>query len=222
MNIHIVIPFFNEEKYLREVVEDIKKYKLPVVLVNDGSTDKSLTVVKNKKNKNITILSHGINLGKGAAMKTGADFAFSNGADAVIFMDSDRQHEAGDILKFIEVLKTKKYDAVFGSRNYNYGVPLVRFLGNKVASVILVTFFGIYVTDVLCGFKAFTKKAYKLIRWDSTGYSVETEMIVRVGKTKLKFCEVPIESIYHDKTKGVTLLDAFGIMGEIIKWRFTI
>lgn len=222
MKVFIVIPFFNEEKYIREVIEDVKKYKLPVVLVDDGSSDKSRKIAENKKDKNITVLAHEINLGKGAAMKTGADFAFSRGADAVIFMDSDRQHKAEDITKFVEALKMKKYDAVFGSRNYSYGVPLVRFLGNKFASVILVIFFGIYVSDVLCGFKAFTKKAYKQARWESTGYGVETEMVVRVGKSKLEFCEVPIESIYHDKTKGVTILDAFGILFEIVKWRFTI
>jgi glycosyltransferase involved in cell wall biosynthesis len=155
-------------------------------------------------------------------MKTGADFAFGGGADAVIFMDSDNQHRSEDLPGFIKAFESGKWDAVFGSRNYSYGVPLVRFLGNKFASVVLVALFGIYVSDVLCGFKGLTKKAYQKVRWESTGYGVETEMIVRVGKTKLKFCEVPVQSIYHDKNKGVTILDAVGIMGEIIKWRFTI
>jgi len=217
MKIFIVIPFRNEKKHIGLVVKGISKYNLPVVLVDDGSIDNP-----NLRFKNVRLLTHKINLGKGAAMKTGADYAFANGADAVIFMDGDNQHMSSDLPKFVKSLESGKCDIVLGSRNYSYGVPLIRFLGNKFASVVLAILFGIYVSDVLCGFKALTKKAYQKIRWDSAGYGVETEMVARIGKTKLNFCEVPVQPIYHDKVKGVTILDAVGIMGEIIKWRFTI
>lgn len=222
MKISIVIPFYNEEKNIGKVMEGLSKYNLPVVLVDDGSRKNSKFKITNFKLKDVTLLTHKVNLGKGAAMKTGADYAIAAGADAIVFMDGDNQHMPGDLPKFIERLESGVCDAVFGTRNYNTGVPLVRFLGNKFASVILTVLFGIYVSDVLCGFKALTKKAYKKIRWESVGYGVETEMVVRVGKAKLNFCEVPVESVYHDKVKGVTILDAVGIMGEIIKWRFTI
>ena len=222
MKIFIVVPFYNEGKNIGKVVHGLLKYKLPIVLVDDGSKEDHEFKITDFKLKNITLLTHKINLGKGAAMKTGADYAFTNGADAIIFMDGDNQHMPGDLPKFTERLESGRCDVVFGTRNYNSGVPLVRFLGNKFASVILTVLFGIYVSDVLCGFKALTKKAYEKIRWESVGYGVETEMVVRVGKTKLNFCEVPVASVYHDKVKGVTILDAVGIMGEIIKWRFTI
>ncbi len=222
MKIFIVIPFRNEKKHIGLVVKGISKYKLPVVLVDDGSTDNYEFKITNLKLKGTTLLTHKINLGKGAAMKTGADYAIAAGADAIIFMDGDNQHMPGDLPKFIKHLESGGCDVVLGSRNYSYGVPLIRFLGNKFASVVLAVLFGIYVSDVLCGFKALTKKAYQKIRWDSTGYGVETEMVARIGKTKLNFCEVSVQSIYHDKVKGVTILDAVGIMGEIIKWRFTI
>ena len=219
MNITIVVPFYNEKKHIKEVVDGLSSYKLPIVLVDDGSSD---SYILNAGSQKVTLLKHRINLGKGAAMKTGADFAFSSGADAVIFMDGDNQHKPEDIKKFIEVLETGKYDAVFGARNFNYSVPLVRYMGNKVVSMLLRILFGIYVSDVLCGFKALTKKAYKVVRWESVGYGVETEMIARFGKNKLTYKEVPIDAIYHDKVKGVTILDAFGIMGQIVKWKLTI
>jgi len=222
MKISIVIPFYNEEKHITSVLQGLKKYGLHIILVDDGSTDHSSEKISDLKLKNIDLLKHRINLGKGAAMKTGADYAFANGAEAIIFMDSDNQHKPEDLHSFTKVLESGKYDVVLGSRNYSYGVPLVRFLGNKFASVILTVFFGIYVSDVLCGFRALTKNAYQKIRWDSTGYGVETEMIARLGKIKLNFCEVPVESIYHDKNKGVTMLDAIGILGELVKWKFTI
>lgn len=218
MKISIVIPFFNENKHITSVIDGLSKYKLPIVLVDDGSTDE----LKLKTTGQVTLLTHKINLGKGAAMKTGAQYAFESGADAVVFMDGDNQHKASDLPKFIEALEKGNCNAVFGVRRYNNNVPMVRYLGNKFASVVLFILFGIKVSDVLCGFKAVTKKGYKDVYWDSTGYGVETEMIARAGKAKLKFSEVPIESIYHDKNKGVTILDAVGIMGEIVKWRFTI
>lgn len=222
MNISIVIPLYNEEKYISEVLNSLKKYKLQIIVVDDGSTDNSKLKVNGLKLRNLTLLEHKINLGKGAAMKTGADYAFENGADAVIFMDSDRQHEASDIAKFTKALESEKYDIVFGTRNYSYGVPLIRFLGNKFASLLLVLMFNVFITDVLCGFKGITKEGYKKLRWTSSGYGVETEIVARVGKNKLKFLELPIQTIYHDKHKGVTILDALGILGQVIVWRFSI
>jgi glycosyltransferase involved in cell wall biosynthesis len=222
MKIFIVIPLFNEEKYIAQVINDLDTFKLPVVVVDDGSTDNSLQKLGGSKNQKLILLEHKINLGKGAAMKTGADFAFSKGADAVIFMDSDRQHEVGDLTKFINGLESGKFDVIFGTRNYNYGVPLVRYLGNKFASILLRMMFGIFVTDVLCGYKGLTKAAYKKLLWSSSGYGVETEIVARAGKAKLKFLEVPIQTIYHEKDKGVTILDAFGILFQVIGWKFTI
>ena len=222
MKIFVVIPLFNEEKHIAKVLNEISMFKLPVIVVDDGSKDNSKLRVKSLKVKNLTLLEHKINLGKGAAMKTGADYAFTHGADAVIFMDSDEQHEAEDLPKFIQALESGKYDVVFGTRNYNYGVPLVRYLGNKFASLMMSLFFKAYITDVLCGFKGLTKEGYKKVRWESSGYGVETEIVARLGKNKLRFCEVPVSTIYYDKVKGVTILDAIGTFGDVIKWKLTL
>lgn len=221
MKIFVIIPLYNEEKHIAGVLRGITKYKLPVIVVDDGSSDKSKSNILRLKLKGVTLLCHEVNLGKGAAMKTGADYAFEQGADAIIFLDADGQHETKDLAKFIEALKLKKYDIIFGSRNFGYGVPLVRYLGNKFASVIIASLFKIYVSDVICGFRAITKQSYEKIKWESTGYGVETEMVVKAGKNKLSHCEVPVETIYHDKTKGVTILDAFGIFGDVLKWKLT-
>lgn len=219
MKIYIVIPLYNEEKHIGNVVRDVSSFNIPIVIVDDGSTDSSIKIIKKS---NVILLRHDINLGKGAAMKTGAEYAFSKGADAVIFMDSDGQHSASDIPEFVKALNTESFDLVLGSRNYNYAVPLVRFIGNKIASLVISILFHIYATDAICGFRGLTKKGYGKIKWNSTGYGVETEMLVRAGKTKLPFCEVPVETIYHDNVKGVTMLDAFSVMLDVIKWRLTI
>ena len=228
MKIFLVIPLFNEKKHIASVLEDVSKYDLPIVVVDDGSGDNSKLIIKKECNasrvklKKLTLLEHEINLGKGAAMKTGAEYAFDHGAEVVIFMDSDGQHEAVDLPKFVEALESGKYDVVLGSRNFGLGVPLIRFLGNKLASVVIALLFRTYISDIICGFRGITKAGYDKIKWDSAGYGVETEMVARIGKKKVKFCEVPVKAIYHDNVKGVTILDAFGILGQVIKWRLTI
>lgn len=216
MKIYIVIPAYNESKRIGAVLDALKKVKLPVIVVDDGSWDRTYEEAKKSR---FIVLKHRINLGKGAALKTGCDGAFSMGADGVIIMDSDGQHSINDLHYFIDALNQKKYDMIIGSRNFGLGVPLVRYLGNKFASVLVSILFGIYVSDLLCGYRAFTKKAYNKIDWQSNGYGVETEMIVKTGKYKISRCEVPVETIYYDKFKGVTMMDAFKILLSVIKWR---
>ncbi len=224
MKIAVVLPMFNEEKRINDVLETLSRIPLPIILVNDGSSDKTLGVIAKqvKSDNKITLISHRINLGKGSAMRTGAEAAFSKGFEAVIFMDADGQHNSLDLVKFVEKLNTGKYDVVLGSRNLHHGVPLIRFLGNKIASVLISVLFGIYVSDILSGFRAVTKSGFKKLKLESTGYGVETEMIVKIAKYNLKNCEISVETIYHDKNKGVTILDAMGILFDVFRWRINL
>lgn len=225
MNIFIVMPVFNEAKRVANTLKQVLSTNFDIVVVDDGSRDKSISEIESVKSKKIHLLKHVINLGKGAALKTGCDYAFLKGADAVIMMDSDGQHAAADLPLFMEKLESGKYDIVFGSRNLNLGVPLVRYIGNKVASLIVSLVFGIYVSDLISGFRAMTKKAYQKVRWNSSpppGYDVETEMVIRIKKSGLKYCEIPVTTIYYDSYKGVSILDAISVAMKLIYWKFTI
>ena len=222
MKITIVVPVYNEEEKVVDVLKELSKTRFQVVVVDDGSTDNSLNKIKNLKLKNFIVLQHKINLGKGAALKTGCEYAFTHSADAVIMMDSDGQHKVVDLPRFVEKLESNKYDVVFGSRNLNLGVPLDRYMGNKLASVLVGFMFGIYVSDLICGFRGLTKNAYKKIKWESTGYGVETEMVIRTKKNGLSHCEVPVETVYYDKYKGVSIIDALGVLVNLFRWRLTL
>lgn len=217
MKIFIVIPAFNEARRIESVLEDIKGSGIPVIVVDDGSNDSTF---KRTRGYQVLALRHKINLGKGAALKTGCEAAVSLGADAIIMMDSDGQHTAMNLPKFLEAIKSGKFDIIFGSRNMNLGVPLVRFIGNKMASVLVSMLFGVYISDLICGYRAITKKAYMQMELKSPDYGVETEMVIKTAKLKLRYCEIPIEAIYYDKFKGVTILDAFGVLLNVIKWKF--
>lgn len=233
VKIAIVIPARNEEKRIGAVLENALKARLKIVVVDDGSDDSTYGVISNfkasKKGKSVTsgrdakltVIGHKINLGKGAAMKTGAQAAFQLGSDAVVFMDADGQHKVEDLPKFIEKFEDG-YDLIFGSRNLSYGVPFVRYIGNKMASILIAFLFGIYISDLTSGYRAISKKAYEKIKWESAGYGVETEMVIKTGKYGLKHCEVAIETVYLDSVKGVTILDAFNILIDVIRWRIKI
>lgn len=222
MKIKIVVPVFNEESRVLNVLKDLLKLKYEIIVVNDGSSDSTELKINSIKSNKLTVLHHKINLGKGSALKTGCDYAFSHGAEAIVMMDSDQQHKVSDLSGFVKNIKSNKYDVVFGSRNMSLGAPLDRFLGNKVASVLVGFMFGIYISDLICGFRALTKNAYKKVRWESTGYGVEVEMAIRTAKNNLSHCEVPVETVYYDNYKGVSMLDAFQVFGSLFYWKLTL
>jgi polyprenyl-phospho-N-acetylgalactosaminyl synthase len=218
VNIFLVIPSFNENKRLSEVIKKAKGYISPenIVVVDDGSrVPETLPAYSG-----VWLLRHKLNLGKGAAMRTGAEFAFDQGAHAVIFMDADCQHDPKEIPVFKKYLE-EGYDLVFGSRRPGINIPLARFLGKKLTSVYVNLVFGIFLTDILSGYRALTKKAYGLVKWDSDRYAVETEMVARLShhKKELKWIEFPIDTIYMDKYKGMTAIDAIRLLLSSIKWK---
>ncbi len=213
------MPAFNEQKNIENTLKTLTKLKLPIIVVDDGSEDDTYDKANRFK---ILTLRHKINLGKGAALKTGCEAAFREGSEGIVVMDADGQHNPDDLPKFLNALNEEKYDIVFGSRNYDSKTPLVRFIGNKIASVIISVLFGIHLSDTICGFRAFTKKAYEKMNWESQGYGIETEMVIKTAKNHLKHKEITIDALYHDKNKGVTILDAFFILLDILRWRLSL
>lgn len=219
MKIFVIIPAYNEEKYLEEVLKGVLPITRNVVYIDDGSRDKSVAIAKKYLNH---VLIHDINLGKGAALKTGCEYAFGKlQADAVVIMDADNQHNPADLPRFFEKLK-EGIAVVFGVRKFDSTMPLVRFLGNKLASVFLNFIFHRYIPDIPSGYKAFNRTAYKKIKWQSSGYEVETEIAARVAKYNIPSETIEIETIYHDKEKGVTPLDALQIMKFLVQLRLNL
>ena len=209
-----VVPARNEEKNISRVVKKAGKYADNVVLIDDGSTDK--TALLGKKAGAI-VIRHIVNLGKGAALKTGYDFAVNNGAKFLVVLDADAQHKPEDIPRFAD--KLKKYDVVFSYRKLGAKMPFVLRFGNWFISKIVKVFYGIDLKDTQCGFRAFSKDAYKKIRWNANDYSMESEMISRAGRQRLKYVQIPIQTIYSDKYKGTTIIDGVKIVSNMLWWR---
>ncbi len=213
-NVWAVIPAYNEENNIGSIIKKTKKYVDNIIVVDDGSNDKTKEAAEKS---GAIVLRHIVNLGKGATLKTGCDFAIKRGANFIAALDADAQHNPDDIPRFID--KLKKYDIVFSYRKASRKMPVVLRFGNWFISNVVNIVYGVKLHDTQCGFRAFSKEAYKKIRWNASDYSMESEMISRAGKQKLKYVQIPIETIYSDKYKGTTIMDGIKIVLNMIWWR---
>jgi len=211
-----VIPAYNEEREIFGIIKKAGKYVDKVVVVDDGSKDLTNSIARAA---GVVVICHIINLGKGAALKTGCDFAVKKGAEYIVSIDADAQHNPDDIPRFIE--KLDKYDIVFSYRKLSGKMPLVLRFGNWLISRIVSMLYGVSLKDTQSGFRAFSKNAYKKIRWNASDYSMESEMISRAGKQRLKYVQIPIQTVYSDKYKGTTVIDGIKIVFNMIIWKFT-
>ena len=218
-DIFVVLPAYNEGKYIGRVIDKIYEITQNVIVVVDGSNDNTAEVSKAHAHY---VLVHKLNLGKGAALKTGCEFAFGKlKAKAVVFMDSDDQHNPQELELFFRELK-KGNELIFGVRNFSSNMPLVRIFGNRLASYVVYLLYGTYVPDIPSGFKAMTKNIYKRINWDASDYGVELEIAVKTSKGKIPFSVVPISTIYHEMDRGMTLIDVGKMIFHMLAWRLTI
>ena len=212
-----VIPAYNEEQRIRAVVVEAKKYADLVVVVNDGSRDKT---VSQASVKDVVVLSHIINLGKGAAARTGCDWAVDNGATRIVLLDGDGQHEPHEIPRFAKELD--KHDMVFGQRKKDKNMPGLYRVGNWGLTTMSRVLFGIGIRDSQSGYRAMTADAYRKVRWNSSDYGMESEMIVRAGLARLSHKEITIKTIYLERYKGTGIMDGVKIALSMLKWRLTL
>jgi len=209
-----VIPAYNEEKNISDVIKETKKYVDKIIVVDDGSKDKTYDIAKVDLK-----LRHIVNMGKGCSLKTGFMAALNSGADIIITLDADGQHDPSEIPKLINCLKRNKLDAVIGYRTRNPNMPGLFKFGNNFINNSLNVLFGLKVRDSQSGFRVFNAKSCKNLNWSSCDYAVETEMLINIRRLGLKCGEVPIKTTYHDKYKGTTVIDGMLIFLRMLYWK---
>jgi glycosyltransferase involved in cell wall biosynthesis len=207
----VIVPAYNEGTRIKNVLSRLKKITKNIIVIDDGSKDNTSNIVRSMK---VSVLRHAINLGKGAALKTGCDYAVSQGAKVLVVIDSDGQHEPEDIPRFLSALKNR--DIVFGYRKLGESMPFVYRFGNWFINKVIRILYGMKLRDTQCGYRAFTKKAYEKIRWEASDYSMESEMIAHTGRHHLKYKEILIKTIYADRHKGTTVIDGVKIVLNLI------
>lgn len=216
--VYIIIPAKDEASRIGGVLHQVLDNGYTnIVVVNDGSKDKTASVAKSF---GVTVLDHLINLGAGAATQTGIEYAIMQNAEIIVTIDADHQHLPADIDLLVETLQQKQSDIVIGSRflNKNNKIPYTRILYNKIANVITYLVTGIAVTDSQSGMKAFTAKFAEKSKLNFNGFEFSVEMIRNIKVSKARFEEVPIKVIYTKDTlsKGQNLLTGIRMLRKIL------
>lgn len=208
--VSVILPCLNEEKSIGICIEKIldvfKKYSIDgeIIVVDNGSTDNSINVVKQYNNVKLLFEPQ---KGYGSALRKGIDNAEGK---YVIMGDADNTYDFYEIPKFLEKLK-EGYDLVIGSRFKGKILKGAmswshRYIGNPILSGMLRLFFGGNVSDAHCGLRAFTKEAYKKMNLKTTGMEFASEMVIHALKKKLKIAEIPI--VYYPRI-GESKLSSF-------------
>lgn len=202
--IWVVIPAFNEESIIQDVLQEIQHAGYTnIIVVDDGSSDE--TQKKATSLKGVVAVKHLINRGKGAAIKTGIEAAKKLGADIVITLDGDGQHNPADIKPMLGLIHHDGYDVVLGSRLKNTsGMPYYKICHNYIGNFFVWMLYGRFVTDSQSGFRAYSKKAIDTIDTKSDRYEYDSEVIREIHYHKLRFTEIPIEVRYTPYSMGKT------------------
>ncbi|MDP2918500.1 MAG: glycosyltransferase family 2 protein [bacterium] len=216
--IFLIIPAYNEAERIGAVLEKAKQYCKNIIVIDDGSCDQTFSAAAAG---GVLVLQHKINLGKGASLATGCEAALILGAEILVFMDADLQHNPEDIPRLVAAIQNQGYDLVCGDRKMNKKMPLSMRLGNIIFSRAIRYFYNFKLSDTQCGFRALRAEKYPQIKWQAQGYGVETEMLINAWQKKLRCASLSIQTIYYDRYKGTTIIDGFKILAKIIEKRIT-
>jgi len=218
MGVYIVVPAYNEESVLPEVIKELKSHNYKnIIVVDDGSNDNTFL---SARSEGVQVLRHIVNRGQGAALKTGVDFALQQGAQVIVTFDSDGQHRPQDISTLINALRDNHLDIVIGSRflSKRSNVPGFRKVILKGGVLILRLLYGVSLSDAHNGLRAFTAGCAKRLNLVSDRMEHASEFIEEIARLNLRFKEVPISVRYSDysKSKGQSSLNAFNILFKML------
>ncbi len=201
-SIWIILPAYNESPILQSVIGEIQAAGYHnIIVVDDGSQDDTFTTAKNIPG--VVALRHKINRGKGAATKTGIEAAKRLGADIIITMDSDGQHNPADVGPLIQPLEQGTCDVTLGTRLTNpKGMPWYKIIANHIGNALTWYIYGLWVSDSQSGFRAYSRKASELIDTKTDRYEYDSEVIREIYLHKLRYTEVPIEVRYTEYSMG--------------------
>lgn len=193
-----VIPAYNEATRIAAVIADAKHYVQEVVVVTDGSKDATAEVAEKA---GAYVLQHAENCGAGAATMTGIDAARALGADVIITLDADGQHDPHDIPDMLQPILSEEADIVFANRfGQRNKIPLIRRVFNGIGNIVTFTVIGRWVSDSQCGFKVLGPKSVQEIDIRMSGYEFCTEIVRESVQRRWRVKEVSTKVLYSEYT----------------------
>jgi polyprenyl-phospho-N-acetylgalactosaminyl synthase len=218
-SIWVVIPAYNEQKVIGNVLRELVDYNkaLNVVVVDDGSSDGT---AEQASRLPVHLLRHSVNLGQGAALATGIDYALQQKADVVVTFDADGQMKPADIDRLVEKI-VEGFDVALGSRFLNVqpeGMPALKKILLRLAVIFTRATGRLKVTDIHNGLRAFRADAIRKIVITQNQMAHASEILSEISRNKLRYCEVPVSIRYTDysKEKGQSMLNSINILYELL------
>ena len=200
----VIIPTYNNGQKLADVVSSVLQYCADVVVVNDGSTDDTLAILA-KYGSDIQLVSYTINQGKGVALRTGFRYAHERGYQYAITIDSDGQHFAEDLPKFLEKLETEKNAIVIGARNMDQAsVPGKSSFGNRFSNFWFTLETGVKVPDTQSGYRLYPLAPLRQMTFITWRYEFEIEVLVRASWAGVHIDSVPVTVYYPPASERIT------------------
>ncbi len=197
----ILIPAYNEEKYINNVINQCIQYNMDIIIVDDGSSDNTLSIINSipkPKNCKIILIKHPKNLGKGKSLKTGFSYIVKNNYDGTITLDADGQHDVKEISKFLKKIKKENPDLIVGNRlGDTKNMPFIRLFTNVFTSWIISLISGKRIRDVQSGYRYISSDILKNINIETGNFDTEPEILIKAGWLDYKITNIPIKTIYH-------------------------
>jgi glycosyltransferase involved in cell wall biosynthesis len=203
MRVLTAIPVYNEERHLLGVLEEVRRYTPEILVVNDGSTDRTAALLAGQSG--LHVVTHPSNRGYGAALVSAFGFARDHGVDVLVTMDCDGQHEPERIAVLLEAIHDA--DIVSGSRylrdfRQDSVPPHDRLYINQTITGELNARFGLELTDAFCGFKAYRREALDQLHITETGWGMPLQLWVQAARRRLRIKEVAVPRLYLDPNRA--------------------
>jgi glycosyltransferase involved in cell wall biosynthesis len=218
----VVVPAFNEARVLGGVLDELATLVQNIVVIDDGSTDDTSRVALERP---VWLVSHPLNLGQGAALQTGVEFALAQSASHIVTFDADGQHCASDILTLLTALGEGEADFVLGSRFLGAaeGIPRSRKLLLRLGILFTRAFSGVWLSDTHNGLKAMTRRGAETVRLTFNGMEHASELLDQIARSGLRSVEAPVRIRYtsHSIGKGQRTSAALGLGLRLLLSRVT-
>ncbi len=217
----VVVPAYNEAKVIGGVVAALCQVFPNVVVVNDGSSDETLEILRNSPAQ---LISHALNLGQGASLQTGISRALALGAEYILTFDADGQHRIEDALAALREVQGGGCDVACGSRflGSKSNIPRGRRLVLKAAVLFSNITTGTHLTDAHNGLRAFSRKAAAILDISQNGMAHASEITAQLQRNGMVVHEVPVQISYteYSLSKGQSSLNAINILIDLVVGRF--
>jgi len=223
LKVTILVPVYNEEKTLMSVLSEIEKLQIDkeIIVINDGSTDGTKEILGSLQNKDIRVIHHSENLGKGKAIQTG--LRYSTG-DVVAIQDADLEYRPSQIVELLKGFENPDVDAVYGSRFLKKNPNLYKryLLGNKFLTFLINLFYGSSYTDSYTCYKLIKRDVFQKLSLESSRFEIEAEISIKLKKIGARILEIPIDYSPRsiEEGKKIGFKDALRGILTIIKFIF--